>query len=168
MNELYQLFRPAFSSEQFKAALRDVANVRQAHAAAAIRKEEAHVEFALRNLACLHRFSAAQAEVFQMVEPSAVERMGFVSLVMFGTDPKIFQFMLMALNDEEVYSKEAYDRLVEKYQKVDLNAVIAGGGSLTDALIWMRHMGMSMGKYVVDWTVATTTENALRAFKHVM
>lgn len=168
MNELYQLFRPAFSSEQFKAALRDVANVRQAHAAAAVRKEDAPVEFALRNIACLHRFSAAQAEVFQMVEPFAVEHMGFVSLVMFGTDPVIFQFMLMALNDQEVYSKEAYDRLAEKYQKVDLNEVIAGEGSLTDALIWMRHMGTSMGQYVVDWTVATTSENAARAFKQVM
>jgi hypothetical protein len=168
MNELYQKFRPAFSSEVFKAALREVVNVRQAHAAAAVRGDDASVEFALKNLECLHRFTAAQAEVFRMVEPAAVEEVGYVSLVMFGTDPRVFQFMLMALNDVEVFSREAYNDLVMKNQRPNMDAILAGDGSLTDALIWMHHMGTSTSKYLVEWTVATTKENAERAYNAVL
>jgi len=166
MNEqLYQIFRPVFSGEEFKAALRDAANTRQAHAAATLRKEPESVEFALRNIACLHRFASAQAELFRQVDPAAVEEVGFVSLVLFGCDSRIFQFMLLALNDEPSFTKEAYDRVKEANARVDLNEIVAGNGSLTDALIWLHHMGSSMGRYVVDWTVATSQDAVARAYK---
>ena len=168
MNELYQKFRPAFSSEELKSALRDVANVRQAHLAAAVRGEESSVEFAIKNIQCLHRFTAAQAEVYRMVEPSAVEEVGYVSLVMFGTDPLIFRFMLLAINDKETFSLEDYNSIVMQNQKADVDAILAGDGSLTDALIWMHHMGTSTSSYLVEWTVATTMEKAKRAKNTVL
>lgn len=166
MNEkLYQAFLPVFSSEEFKAALRDAANVRQAHAAAVVRKDPESTEFALRNIACLHRFAAAQAELYRKVDPAAVEEIGFVSLILFGSDARVFQFMLLALNDEPEFTKEAYDRVKQANLKVDIDEIVAGNGSLTDALIWLHHMGSSMGKYVVDWSVATSQDAVIRAYK---
>ncbi len=168
MNEkLYQAFLPVFSSEEFKAALRDVANVRQAHAAAVIRKDPESTVFALKKIACLHRFAAVQADLFRKVDPASVEEIGFVSLILFGNDARVFQFMLLALNDEPEFTKEAYDRVKEANLKVDLNEIVAGNGSLTDALIWVHHRGASMGSYVVDWTVATAQDASKRAFENV-
>lgn len=166
MNEqLYQAFRPVFSSEEFKAALREAANVRQAHVAAALRKEPDNAEFALKNIAALHRFAAAQADLFRQVDPAAVEQVGFISLVLFGTDARVFQFMLLALNDEPEFTKEAYERVRDANKQVDLNEVAAGNGSLTDALMWLHHMGASMGKYAIEWTVATSQDAVSRAYK---
>lgn len=165
--ELYQAFRPVFSSEEFKASLRDAANVRQAHAAAAVRKDPESAEYALKNIACLHRFAAAQADLFRQVDPSAVETIGYVSLVLPGTDHRLFQFMLLALNDEPHFTAEAYERIRTENLSVDINEVVAGNGSLTDALLWLHHMGGSMGRYAVDWTIATAQDAAKRAFETV-
>lgn len=148
---MYQTLKAAFDTEGFRRTLKDVCLVRQAHLAAASRKDPESAIFGLRTIQASHRFNAGVIEAMLIgnVPNKVIEEFGFHSFLFGGLNPALFEMMVLAISGVEEYSPEAFTDILKANQQVDVDAILRGEENYIDALLWMRHLGHSLAGYLV-------------------
>lgn len=152
MQDIYQLLKPVFDSEEVLAALRSVCLARQASLAAALRKEPDSAAFGLKAIRVHSQFNQAVISAFlnhQIPDP-VIDALGYHSFLFFGINPRVFEIAVLAIHGMGEYDLETYEDIIRSNQQVDINAIIRGEENLLDSLLWLRHIGNNFATYMVE------------------
>lgn len=150
MQDVYNLLRPVFDGPIFRAALREAGRFRQAHVAAAIRKEPDSARFGMQTIRASHLFNAAiiEAMVVQGIPDSIIEGLGYHSFLFFGINPTLYAMAILAVNGVEDFSVQRAIDITASLKKLDIDEVIRGEENPTDIIMWMFHIGNNLATYL--------------------
>lgn len=144
---IYDTLKPILQSETVQSAIRSASLVRQAHFAAAIRKEPPTAEFGLKVMDAQSDFMKAIREAFRQI-PTVADDLGYHTFLFFGINPVLFEMTVLATYGVETYSQKALEDILASETEPDVDAIIRGEGSALDTLRWLRQVGISFATYL--------------------